>query len=195
MLRRALVAFAVAALLGSASDARAGIVFSFSTTPSIAVDPQATTTVFYTGNAGSSETTTDIKVGFIDLTAPTGSGGVASGPIDWEVAITDTASGFSDTFTLSLTLTGSVTTTSSFLTFTWTTVDGGPKQIGNNIYTVTAKFVDVPTIQSSGPVQGSLTATVTATPIPEPSTVVMAGLGGLGLLGTAVRRRGKLGLV
>jgi hypothetical protein len=189
MLRRSLLAFAALAVLGVGSDARAGQLFSYASTPVPAVTAEPTTTVTYTGIAGSGETDTDIAVGEIFLAPPSGDGAVASGPITWSVDITDTASGDLGTFALTSTLFGSVTATSSLLDFTWT---GDPvsQVLGGFIYTVTAKFIDVPVVQTDGSTTpGSLTATVTATAIPEPSTIAMAGIGLLGLAGTALRRR------
>jgi hypothetical protein len=56
-------------------------------------------------------------------------------------------------------------------------------------------FMQVAFTQSGGPGSG-ISATITDTsinPIPEPSTVVLAGLGTLGLIGYGVRRRKAMG--
>lgn len=196
MIRKTVVALALLAGLGLAGEARAAILFTFSSAavvPPGGVDVQPTTTVTYTGNSGGSDAETpgtDIKVSFISLTAPTGVGPVVS-PFTFDITITDLASLAVGTFTLSGTLTGGVTPDSSSLTFTF--VGSDTQQLGSYQYTVTAKFIDVPTVELGGITKdGSITATVVAVAIPEPTTVAMAALGlPFGLLALRRARRSR----
>ena len=200
MLRKPLLALAFAAALGLGAEARAALLFNFSSVavvPPGGIDVQPTTTVTYTGNSGSTDADgigSDIKVSFIDLTPPSGPGPVNS-PFTFDITITDQTTGASGVFTLSGTLTGTVTPNSSTLTFTFSGSDtqllSGPG--GTVQYTVTAKFIDVPTVESGGVTkQGSITAHVTAQlgVIPEPATAALALLGApVGLLVLRRRRR------
>ena len=187
--------FAVAALaaLGFGQSSRADMrAFTFSTTPVVpagGIDPQPTTTVTYTGNAGSSVTPTDIKVGTIDLTPPSGPGPILS-PFTFDILITDTGNGFSGTFSLSGLIFGSVDASSSSLNFVF--AGGSSKFLGDENYTVIAKFIDVPTVEAGGITrQGSITAAVSTAnrSIPEPASLALFGLGGVGLLVVARRRK------
>jgi hypothetical protein len=178
---------AVIAAFGLATEARAALLFTFSSVPVVppgGIDVQPTTTVTYSGNAGGTDadgTGSDIKVSFIDLSSPTGIGAVAS-PFTFDITITDLTTGAIGVFTLSGTLSGGVTPDSSTLTFTFS---GSDTQIltgpgGSVQYTVEAKFVDVPTVETGGVTrQGSITAHVTAelVAIPEPTTVALGLLG------------------
>lgn len=180
-MKKALLALSMLALFGLGSPAKASILFAFSsvaTTPPGGVDPQPTTTITYSGNSGGADADglgSDIKVSFISLTSPSGAGAVSS-PFTFDITITDLATSASDIFTLSGTLTGAVATDSSNLTFTFS--GSTTKKVGNSLYTVSAKFVDVPTVETGGITKdGSITAHVTATVVPEPTTVAMAALG------------------
>lgn len=207
MIRRTVFALAALAALGLGSDARAAQLFDFSSSPVVPAGGTDTipgvVSIVYSPNAGTSDAgfgPVDIKVSFVDLFVIGGSGPVVS-PFTFDIGITDQNTGGSDVFTLSGSLFGTVGPTASSLDFTWSgsvsKILSGPG--GSVMYTVSAKFVDVPTVLADGTgQQGSITATVTATPVivPEPSTLAMLGVGGLGLIGTIGRRkfsrRGKL---
>jgi hypothetical protein len=196
LLKKSLLALAVAAAFGLGSDAKAALLFSFSSAASVpagGVDVQPTTTVTYSGNTGGSDADgpgADIKLSFIDLTAPTGPGPIAS-PFTFDITITDLTTSAVGVFTLSGSLSGSVTPDSSTITFTFAGSDA--QNLGGTVYTVTAKFVDVPTVETGGVTkQGSITAHVTAEAagVPEPTTVALAALGVPFAL-VCLRRRGR----
>ncbi len=62
-------------------------------------------------------------------------------------------------------------------------------QLGNNLYTVTFGSADIPSFGETR--AGSLSASVDVQPVaaPEPSTLILAGLGASALVGAAWRRR------
>ena len=110
-IKSSLLAMAVVAAFGLATEARAALLFTFSSAavvPAGGVDVQPTTTVTYSGNAGGTDadgTGSDIKVSFIDLSSPTGIGAVAS-PFTFDITITDLTTGAIGVFTLSGSLSG-----------------------------------------------------------------------------------------
>jgi hypothetical protein len=189
------------------SEAKAALLFAFSSTPVIPAGPPPGTDVFpnvtvtYTGNSGSSDadgTGTDIKVSFITLTTPTATGFISS-PFEFEIEITDLTTLAVETFTVAGVMSGTVTPDSSSLSFVFTSVPQTKTFSGRGgtvTYTVGPKFLDVPTVELGGLTQpGSLTAHVEGeiTVIPEPGTVVLGLLGvPFGLV--ALRRRARRAL-
>jgi hypothetical protein len=184
------------------SEARAVQLFSFTSTPTtppggVDVFP-GVVTVTYSGNTGGADAMgagSDIKVSFIDLSPPIGSGFISS-PFAFDVTILDLTTLGVATFTVTGVMSGDVGPNSSSLGFTFTSgtqmmVLAGPG--GTATYTLDPKFLDVPTVEIGGVTkQGSLTAHVSAVlnVIPEPTTVAMGLLGlPVGLL--ALRRRAR----
>jgi hypothetical protein len=172
VLKKTLLALAVVAAVGLGSEARAALLFTFTSTPTVppgGVDILPETTITYSGNTGGSDAEglgSDIKVSFIDLTAPTMSGFISS-PFSFDVTVTDTTTGALLAFTVAGTMSGNVTPDSSSLTFMFSS--GTQMQsatVGGQTvtYTLDPKFLDVPTVETGGVTkQGSLTAHVSAT--------------------------------
>jgi hypothetical protein len=118
-------------------------------------------------------------------------------PTTWTLSpsvttLTKTWTGNGGTYTETLTSLAIDRSVSNSLTLNYSGTLSGPNIVGSQ-----NAFLEVSFTQAGGPGAG-ISATLTETsfppnPIPEPSTVVLAGLGALGLIGYGLRRRKAIG--
>jgi len=114
-----------------------------------------------------------------------------------DVAVKDDASGVIKDFVFMGTLSGTVKLTggtSGQTNITFTEITAPITQVlGTNLYTVSfVNFQNPGIIPGTGGVTlaGNMTDHIVAQPVvPEPSTMALAGIGSLGLIGVAIRRR------
>jgi hypothetical protein len=199
-----LAALAVASILAAGSHVQAAPGdFTYTST---AVDPithtplspptvtstSGETTVTLLGSTGGGTTPTQIVFGnsSITSTAPVTAPDSFSLDYAYEVAITDTTSGLTGSVFLQGTLSGKAASTASLVFNTYTAPLSGTVTLGNQVYTVTDFAFTPPSV--AGALPGSFSAFVTSTTVPEPTSVVLLGLGGVGALGLLRRRKASV---
>jgi hypothetical protein len=199
--QRTLATLAAVAVLGlGATNAQAAIVVNFGGAPVGTI-----TATVPPGNSINTATTISMPTGFIVTSIGAGDqSGLAVGgsftvnPGTWVLSPgtpttlvkswTTTAGTFTETLN---TLTNIDRTTTNALILFYSGTLTGPGITGSQ-----PAFMEATFNQVQGPPNGAITASLTDTstnPIPEPSTVVLAGLGALGLIGYGLRRRKAMG--
>jgi hypothetical protein len=193
---------AVLACAAAAAPARADLIsWTYNTTPSVTFVPATSSSqsAITFGNTPSGHGTGGSDIVLAGLTATSS----ASSPdtfshTPWSVSLllTDTASGQSATMTFTGEFNGTLSSLSSGITNTFTGLTTQSATLGNNIYTVTAtSFVppSVPNASNSGGLGAHVDVAVAT---PEPSTLLLCGLGAAGcaLAGWRKRRQARIRL-
>jgi hypothetical protein len=185
-LSKRLLAAAIALCLFTAAQARADFSpWDYNWTPSVSVmnsDVPGQASIMLSNEPGGSASgssyivATNIKTS--SSADPSAPGTFTNAPYSLSLAIFDKASGKAGGVTFSGTLNGAVSSGSSILMNTFTSPDTQSVQIGNHVYTVKiGPFA--PPGPPSATIAGSISAlaTVTVADAPEPSTLVLAGMG------------------
>jgi hypothetical protein len=186
-----LAALAVALCLVGAGQARADFTpWDYNWTPSASAvqsdTPGQASILFSNEPGGSGLGTTSIVAANLKTSSsadPSTPGTFTNAPYSLSLAILDKASGKAGNLTFSGTLNGTVSSGSALISNTYTSPETQSVQVGNHMYTVKiGPFAPPgpPSATISGSI-GSL-ATVTVADAPEPSTLMLSGLG-LGVLG------------
>jgi PEP-CTERM motif len=210
--KKLLYAAAVATCLAGAASARADISWTADWTPSnnfIAVGPS--TNINFSNLAATNYTTSSalpvVSVPATNLTISSSASSTVtfSGAVySLSLKITDGPSGATGIFNFTGTLSGTITQTGAWVNNVFNTPTSITKTIGADTYTVTLSGYVPPGTPTSINTVGGIGATITVVPgnssgsphgTPEPSTLVLAGLGmaftGLG----AWRRKRNAGQV
>jgi len=210
-----LAALAVAPLFALGQSAKAAVTpFTYTTTitPSVANStPGGNASVDFFGITSTTNGTSpdapasaDYSAGTLQLVNNTPGTPFAgeSFNVPYTIAVTITANGFTKTLNLSAVLTGTIDSppgATSTTASTFSTVPGPVSDtFGNAVLTITGisgKYFGAPGSPSAstntpgGP--GSLTFTIGTSAVPEPTSVILMGLGGIGALGLFRRRKAR----
>jgi PEP-CTERM motif len=124
---------------------------------------------------------------------------ISNGAYSLTLTLTDSASGQAGTLTFTGKLTGTFSASNSDLTNVFTSASTQTLDLGGNTYKVTIGPFSPPGPPLASSTPGSIAAHVEVTSdsgggvgvqdVPEPSTMLLAGLGGLSFLGAAWRKR------
>jgi len=181
-----LAALAVALCLFGTGQARADFTpWNYNWTPSVSVlqsdTPGQASILFSNEPGGSALGTTSIVAANMKTSSsadPSAPGTFTNAPYSLSLAILDQASGKAGNLTFSGTLNGAVSSGSAILLNTYTSPETGSVQIGGHVYTVKIGPFAPPGPPSAN-ISGSVSAlaTVTVADAPEPSTLMLAGMG------------------
>jgi hypothetical protein len=179
-------ALAIALCLFAAGQARADFTpWDYNWTPSVSVIPSDVPgqgSILLSNEPGSSAAGSSFIVATNMKTAstadPSAPATFTNAPYSLSLAIFDKASGKAGNLTFSGTLNGAVSSGSAILMNTYTSPETQSVQVGNHVYSVKIGPFAAPG-PPSATISGSIAAmaTVTVADAPEPSTLVLSGLG------------------